>query len=67
MRLLKVEAIASGSLMTTPVWVSTLSNVSLIASTIAAVCGAIYGIYTVVRIYKLWREKKRFEKDFDNE
>jgi hypothetical protein len=51
----KLEAIGGGALMTTPVWAMLLHDISLWASTIAAVCGAILGIHAV---YRLWRREK---------
>lgn len=48
----KLEAVVGAGLVTTPVWASFLQNVSLIASTIAAITGAIIGLHAVWRLWK---------------
>jgi hypothetical protein len=50
----RLQATASVPLITAPWWVDVLQNVSLVGSTIAAVCGAIVGLHAVVR---LWRKR----------
>lgn len=52
------EATVGGALFTTPAWVIFLNETSLIASTIAAICGAIVGIHAVYRLIKRRRENK---------
>lgn len=54
----KVQAAIGAGLMSTPLWVNVLQTASLIASTIAAICGAIVGIHAVIRIC---RGKKKGE------
>ena len=44
------ELALGGTLMTTPIWAAVLHDVSLIASGIAAVCGAIIGVHAVWRL-----------------
>lgn len=51
----KAEALVGGALVTTPVWALVLHEVSLIASTVAAVCGAIVGLHAV---YRLWKRRR---------
>jgi hypothetical protein len=46
----KAEALIGAGLVTTPVWAIFLQDVSLIASTIAAVTGAIIGLHAVWRL-----------------
>lgn len=48
----KMEAGIGAALITTPFWVWLLQTTGLIASTIAAVCGAIVGIHAVWRLWK---------------
>jgi hypothetical protein len=50
----KVQVAVGGGLMTTPGWVILFQNISVIASAIAAVCGAILGISGV---YRMWRQR----------
>lgn len=52
-----VEAGIGAGLLTTPLWALILHDISLIASTVAAVCGAIIGIHAV------WRMRKRMVKE----
>lgn len=59
---MKVETLTAGVLVATPWWVDALQNVNIVASAIAAVCAAIYGVYTVVRMVHIHREKKRWER-----
>ncbi|HEX9465660.1 MAG TPA: hypothetical protein VGB82_23915 [Alphaproteobacteria bacterium] len=54
-RLAKAEAVLGGGLMTTPGWVVVFQDISLIASTLAAVCGAIVGLHAV---WRLWKRRK---------
>ena len=51
----KAEAIVGGALVTTPVWALALHEVSLVASTVAAVCGAVVGLHAV---YRLWKRRR---------
>jgi hypothetical protein len=55
---LKIETAASAGLASSPFWIEAMQNLNLIASTIAAVSGAIYGLYTMWRLYTIWREKR---------
>ncbi len=55
----KSELIVGSVLMTTPLWVTLLREADLIASTIAAVCGAIIGIHAVYRLYCRHCEQKK--------
>lgn len=50
----KVQIAVGGGLMTTPGWVMLFQNISIVASTIAAVCGAILGI---AGVYRMWRRR----------
>lgn len=54
------NAILSAGLLSTPIWIMVLREVSLIASTVAAICGAIIGVITVYRLIK--RREKRIVK-----
>jgi len=49
---MKAEAAFGSALATTPLWVLILNDISLVAGAIAAVCGAIVGLYAVWRIWK---------------
>ena len=49
---MKAEAMIGAGLTTTPFWVWLLQSSSLVASTIAAVCGAIIAINAVWRMWK---------------
>jgi hypothetical protein len=50
---LKLDAVLGGSLMTVPLWaLYVLQGVSIVASCIAAVCGAIVGIHAVRKLRK---------------
>lgn len=59
---MKIETAVSGGLILTPWWIDLAQNINLVASAIAAVCAAIYGIYTVARMVHIYREKKRWER-----
>jgi len=52
------QAMLGATLVTTPGWAMALQNISLIASTIAAICGAVVGLHAVWRICR----KKRGER-----
>lgn len=52
----KIEAGVGVGLMSTPLWAMILQDISLVASTIAAVTGAIVGLHAV---YRLWRRGRR--------
>ena len=52
----KVEATVGGILIATPLWAVLIQDISMIASAIAAVCGAIIGIHAV------WRLARRSRK-----
>lgn len=47
----KLEAAGGAALMTTPIWAMIMQDINLLASTIAAVCGAIIGIHAVWRLW----------------
>lgn len=48
----KIETAVGTLLMLSPFWVSALQTVSLVASAIAAVCGAILAVHGVCRLVK---------------
>lgn len=48
----KAEAVFGAGLVTTPFWALVFQDISLIASAIAAVCGAIIGLHAVWRLWK---------------
>jgi len=52
---IKTQAAVGAGLVTTPLWVYLLQSAALIASTIAAVCGAILGLHAV---WRLWRRRR---------
>lgn len=52
----KVEATVGGILITTPVWATLIQDISMVASMIAAVCGAIIGIHAVWRLVRRHRK-----------
>jgi hypothetical protein len=52
----KLQLAVGGGLMTTPAWALLVQDVSMIASMVAAVCGAIIGLFGVI---KLFRKKER--------
>ena len=52
----KVEATVGGILVTTPLWATLIQDVSMVASMIAAVCGAIIGIHAVCRLIRRHRK-----------
>jgi hypothetical protein len=52
----KAEVVVGGVLFATPLWSIVLQDVSLIASTVATICGAIVGVHAV------WRLKRRTGK-----
>lgn len=57
----KAQMVLGSALVTTPIWISIFQNVSLVATTIAAVTGAIIGINGVCKLpwaQKLLRRKK---------
>jgi hypothetical protein len=54
---LKLVAVGS-TLMTTPLWVQVVQSVSLVASMVAAVCGAVVGAHAVYRIIRRQNEKR---------
>jgi hypothetical protein len=49
------EGAISVALMTAPAWVRLLIEVNLVASTVAAVCGALIGLHTIWKIWKRHR------------
>lgn len=52
-KLAKAEALLGAGLMATPVWaIVVLQYVSLLASVVASVCGAILGVHAVWRLWK---------------
>ncbi len=51
-----LEAALGAGLMTTPLWALVLHDVSMLASTVAAICGAIIGVHAVLR---LWRQRRQ--------
>lgn len=53
----KIEAGIGVGLMTTPAWVFIIQDISLVASCIAAVCGAIIGMHAVYRIMRRSKQK----------
>lgn len=53
--LAKAEAALGGVLFITPLWVTVVQDVSMIAGMIAAVAGAIIGVHAV---YRLWRRER---------
>ncbi len=52
----KVEAVIGAGLLATPLWAGWIGTVSMVASMVAAVCGALVGIHAVCRI---WRRRKK--------
>jgi hypothetical protein len=52
----KVEATVGGILIATPLWAVLIQDISMIASAIAAVCGAIIGIHAVWRLVRRSRK-----------
>lgn len=48
----KIDGFLGAGLMTAPLWHLVLSEISLVASCIAAVCGALLGISSVWRLIK---------------
>ena len=52
----KAEAAVGGVLITTPLWATLIQDISMIASAIAAVCGAIIGIHAVWRLVRRHRK-----------
>jgi hypothetical protein len=46
------QAAFGAGLISTPYWVSLLHEVSLLASAVTAICGAIIGVHAVVRLLK---------------
>jgi hypothetical protein len=48
----KVEATVGGILVATPLWAMLIQDISMIASAIAAVCGAIIGVHAVWRLVR---------------
>lgn len=51
----KVQAVVGGALVTTPVWAylaALAQGITMLASTIAAVCGAIIGVRGVCKIFR---------------
>lgn len=55
---IKVEAGVSAGLLTTPLWVIILNDVSWVAGVVASICGAIVGLHAVYRILKNWRNNR---------
>jgi membrane protein YdbS with pleckstrin-like domain len=51
----RTEAIGGAVLMTAPFWQIVLQDVSIVASAITTVCGAVLGLHAV---YRLWRHRK---------
>jgi hypothetical protein len=51
----KAEAMIGGALMTTPAWAVILNDVNIVASAVAAICGAVIGIHAVWRLWKRHR------------
>lgn len=49
--LAKTEAALGGVLFVTPLWVTVVQDVSLIAGMVAAVTGAIIGVHAVWRLW----------------
>ena len=47
---IKLDAAVAAGLITVPLWVGVLHDVSIVASAVAAVCGAIVGLHAVWRI-----------------
>ena len=54
----KVEAAVGGILVATPLWATLIQDISMIASAIAAVCGAIIGIHAVWRLVRRSRKAR---------
>lgn len=52
----KAQATVGVALAAAPLWTNIIQGVSMVASCVAAVCGAIIGVYGVV---KLWRGRKK--------
>ena len=51
----KAEAVVGGVLITTPLWATLIQDISMVASMIAAVCGAIIGVHAVWRLIRRHR------------
>lgn len=49
---LKAEGGMAAGLLSVPLWASLVSDVSMLASCVAAICGAIVGVHAVYRIYR---------------
>lgn len=58
----KGQVIIGAGLMSTPWWATALQSVTLIASAVAAICGAIIGVCGVVQ---LWRKRMAGRADAD--
>jgi hypothetical protein len=54
----KLEATVGGILMATPLWATLIQDISMIASMIAAVCGAIIGVHAVWRLVRRHRRPR---------
>jgi hypothetical protein len=55
----KAEATVGGILVATPLWAMLIQDISMIASAIAAVCGAIIGVHALWRLVRRSREGRR--------
>ena len=51
----KIEAAVGGVLIATPLWARLIQDISMIASMVAAVCGAIIGVHAVWRLIRRHR------------
>lgn len=54
----KAQAFTGLAITSTPFWVFALHEIGILASAVAAVCGAIIGIHGVVRLYRQSKEEK---------
>lgn len=48
----KLEAGIGAGLMTTPLWINWLQEVSVVAAAVTSICGAILGVHAVWRLHK---------------
>lgn len=46
--------VAGSTLITAPVWSQLLADINVVASSVATVCGAIIGVFTVLRFLRAW-------------
>jgi len=52
----RAEAALGAGLISTPVWMTALNDISSVAGFVATICGAIVGIHAV---YRIWKNRRR--------